>query len=120
MWTSLNSGAKWFILFAFPLLAWLLFLTGCSDNQNVPAYSSAEAKDDAQAKKVASFIKTCEELGVEGNVVVTLHPGYAGAFTGAMWDTGISLTLTAKLDPAKAQALKDDEMMIPPAEPAVP
>ena len=30
MWNQLNAGIKWWLIFAFPLLAWLLAATGCS------------------------------------------------------------------------------------------
>ena len=30
MWNHLNAGVKWWLIFAFPLLAWFLLLTGCS------------------------------------------------------------------------------------------
>ena len=30
MWKDLNDGIKWWLLFVFPLLAWLLAATGCT------------------------------------------------------------------------------------------
>ena len=30
MWNHLNAGIKWWLIFAFPMLAWLLACSGCT------------------------------------------------------------------------------------------
>jgi hypothetical protein len=60
MWNHLNDGVKWLLIFLFPILSWLLALTGCMD----PQY----AGKPTEAKNSVSFEKTT--TGAAGGISI--------------------------------------------------
>jgi len=101
IWNYIWQNFLWLLL---PFL--LLFGTsGCVD---VNGQVTTQEKMDAQAANLRTVIESLSELGVEVDVLATLSTkGYAGAFTGGMWDLGQNIQVHAKLSPEQAKLLAE-------------
>ena len=120
MWTNLNNGIKWWLVFAFPLLAWLLAATGCGKEM------TAEQKfvQYVGEKIVVPIAEKAIENGI-GNLQVqagaqAIEPGYECEFEG-FWVTGIKGRATLRLVGASGQfQLSAEAAPLPPVPEAIP
>lgn len=75
----------------------------------VSAGDGASITDQSTALKqtAETWIGLFGELGIEFDLIADVSAkGYAGAFTGAIWDLGPSMKIHAKLSPDEAKRLQ--------------
>ena len=103
MWSNLNIGIKWWLVLAFPLLAWLLSLTGCAE-RNATAEQALVREIGSQI--IVPLAQKAMEQGTSNLQMQAgaqaIEPGYEGDFEG-YWVVGLKGRFTLRLVGASGQ-----------------
>jgi hypothetical protein len=103
MWSQLNEGVKWVLIFLFPILAWLLAATGCAEQK---ATAEQALVREIGSQIIVPLAQKAMEQGTSNLQMQAgaqaIEPGYEGDFEG-YWVVGLKGRFTLRLVGASGQ-----------------
>ena len=119
MWTNLNNGIKWWLVFAFPLLAWLLASLGCTQATQEQQMVQVISKEVIIPLAQKAMEQGTTDLHLQAGAQA-IEPGYECDLEG-LWITGFRGKFTLRLVGASGQIqITSEAAPLPPASEAIP